>query len=208
MVGFKRQLVERRLRRSCDDPLHFLVRRRAQGRRALLPQHTRQRAQSSAVLDFGTNDEVRISVLLGLPSLGLTVGLILPLVSGVGIYLYPSPLHYRLIPELVYATNATILFGTDTFLAGYARSAHAYDFRSIRYLLAGAEPVIDADDLHGEVRPPRARRLWRDRDGARRRPEHPDVPRPSVRPHPPPWRRLEPVPGSTTADGCWCADRT
>ncbi|WP_330083670.1 acyl-[ACP]--phospholipid O-acyltransferase [Methylocystis iwaonis] len=97
-------------------------------------------AQAAARIDFGRQDKV-FNVLPVFHCFGLTIGFMLPLISGVPVYFYPSPLHYRIVPELIYGTNATIFFGTDTFLAGYARSAHAYDFRSIRYVVAGAEPV-------------------------------------------------------------------
>ncbi|MFO1127130.1 MAG: AMP-binding protein [Rhodospirillales bacterium] len=96
--------------------------------------------QLAARVDFLPSDTV-LNVLPVFHSFGLTTGLLLPLLSGVPTFLYVSPLHYRIIPELAYGVNATILFGTDTFLSGYARAAHAYDFYSIRYVFAGAEKV-------------------------------------------------------------------
>ena len=100
-------------------------------------------AQARAVVDFGREDTV-FNVLPMFHAFGLTIGTIVPIVFGVKVYLYPSPLHYRIIPELIYGSNATILFGTDTFLAGYAKVANAYDLRSLRYVMAGAEPVKDS----------------------------------------------------------------
>jgi acyl-[acyl-carrier-protein]-phospholipid O-acyltransferase/long-chain-fatty-acid--[acyl-carrier-protein] ligase len=141
--GWRKPLAPRRP----DDPAAILFTSGSEGTpKGVVLSHRNMlanAAQAAARIDFGRKDTV-FNVLPVFHSFGLTIGLVLPLVSGVRIYLYPSPLHYRIVPELVYGSNATILFGTDTFLAGYARAAHSYDFRSLRYVLAGAEPVKEA----------------------------------------------------------------
>ncbi|MGQ0672779.1 MAG: AMP-binding protein [Hyphomicrobium sp.] len=87
-------------------------------------------------------------------SFGLTAATLMPLLNGMKVVLYPSPLHYKQVPKLIGETRATVLLATDTFLLGYARAAEAAELASVRYAIAGAERVKDA-----------TRRLW-DKTGA------------------------------------------
>jgi acyl-[acyl-carrier-protein]-phospholipid O-acyltransferase/long-chain-fatty-acid--[acyl-carrier-protein] ligase len=98
------------------------------------------RHQAGARIAFTAQDIV-FNALPMFHAFGLLGGTLLPVLAGVRSFQYPSPLHYKIVPELCYDTDATILFGTDTFLMGYARNAHPYDFFNTRMVVAGAERV-------------------------------------------------------------------
>ena len=113
------------------------------------------RAQVQMLIDL-THHDIVLNVLPIFHAFGFLGGVLLPMLNGTKTYYYPSPLRYRLIPELCYQLGATVLFGTNTFLGGYARHAHPYDFYRMRYIIAGAERLTDE-----------TRRLWSDRFGIR-----------------------------------------
>ncbi|MBF0628819.1 MAG: AMP-binding protein [Magnetococcales bacterium] len=98
--------------------------------------------------------DVMLDVLPLFHAFGLTVAALAPMLSGVRVFLHPSPLDYRAIAELAHRLRPTLLVGTDTFLAGYGRAAHPTDFRSLRLVFAGGEPLRE-----------RTRQLWLEKFG-------------------------------------------
>ena len=111
--------------------------------------------QASSVIDYSPADRM-LNALPMFHSFGLMAGTMLPILGGIELFLYPSPLHFRIVPEVAYDFNATLMLGTPTFLAGYGKVAHPYDFHQLRYLLAGGE----------KLRQP-VRDLWLDKFGIR-----------------------------------------
>lgn len=112
-------------------------------------------AQARAVFDLSPRD-IALNALPLFHAFGLTTGTLTPLLLGARVVLYPSPLHYSVIPELAYECGATVLFGANTFLLGYGRNANPYDFFMMKAVIAGAEALREE-----------TRRLWMEKFGLR-----------------------------------------
>ncbi len=72
---------------------------------------------------------------------GLTGGALLPILTGMKAFQYPSPLHVKQIPSLIRDSGAAILLATDTFVNQYARSADPGELSGLKFVVCGAERV-------------------------------------------------------------------
>ena len=106
-------------------------------------------------IDIDKND-IMLCCLPTFHSFGLMAGIYAPLILGLKTVLYPTPLHYRIIPGLCASARATIFFATDTFLSNYAKCAQPYDFNTLRIVAAGAEKLREE-----------TKQVWADKFGIR-----------------------------------------
>ncbi|MDR1164788.1 MAG: MFS transporter [Deltaproteobacteria bacterium] len=96
--------------------------------------------QARCLIDIN-EDDLLFNAMPAFHAFGLNIGIVLPLVSGIRSFVYPSPLHVKAIPELIYDSKATVVLGSDTFAGAWAQNAHPYDFFRVKYFILGAEKV-------------------------------------------------------------------
>lgn len=91
-------------------------------------------------LDF-TRKDMLVGVLPFFHSFGLTTCLWLPLIAGVKVVYHFTPLDAEVIGDMVAREKATVLLGTPTFLLTYIRRIQREKFKSLRWVIVGAEKL-------------------------------------------------------------------
>jgi acyl-[acyl-carrier-protein]-phospholipid O-acyltransferase/long-chain-fatty-acid--[acyl-carrier-protein] ligase len=104
--------------------------------------------QLSGVHSFSPNEKI-FNAMPTFHSFGLSVGMLTPLLKGTQSVQFPSPLESTTIPPLLYGTNSTVFFGTDTFLKMYMRAAKN---RGQERYFTGKTIYTGAERLSDEVR--------------------------------------------------------
>ncbi len=106
----------------------------------MLSHHNILSNLEAARMIFKFDKNVRLcGVLPFFHSFGLTCTLWLPILSGVSAYYVANPLDGRLVGQTVSQHQCSILFATPTFLLMYLRRCEKEEFRSLQYVVVGAE---------------------------------------------------------------------
>jgi len=86
-------------------------------------------------------DDRIMGVLPFFHSFGYTVLLWFALIKRMPVIYHPNPLESKTVGKMVLKYQATFIVGTSTFFQNYARSIDAEDFKSLVYVVAGAEKL-------------------------------------------------------------------
>jgi len=102
--------------------------------------------QFGSRLGMGSSDSI-LGCLPLFHSFGCTVTLWYPVICGVNLITYPSPLETKKLGELIEQHRITLMIATPTFLRGYLRGVNKEALASIKLCVTGAEklPVTVSD---------------------------------------------------------------
>ncbi len=101
------------------------------------------------VMQFGSrlalkHDDKILGCLPLFHSFGCTVTLWYPVIQGIGIVTYPTPLETKKLAELVGKHKITLMISTPTFLRGYLKGINPELFASLKLVVTGAEKLPKA----------------------------------------------------------------
>ncbi|RBP37680.1 acyl-[acyl-carrier-protein]-phospholipid O-acyltransferase/long-chain-fatty-acid--[acyl-carrier-protein] ligase [Roseimicrobium gellanilyticum] len=101
------------------------------------------------VMQFGSrlalrHDDKILGCLPLFHSFGCTVTLWYPIIQGIGLVTYPSPLETKKLAELIGKHKITLFISTPTFLRGYLKGVNPELFASLKLVVTGAEKLPKA----------------------------------------------------------------
>jgi acyl-[acyl-carrier-protein]-phospholipid O-acyltransferase/long-chain-fatty-acid--[acyl-carrier-protein] ligase len=98
--------------------------------------------QMGQLFMLNSRDKV-LGVLPFFHAFGYTVTMWLPVVLGIGAVYYPNPLDAKAVGEQVEQYGVTFMVATPTFLQAYMRRCTPEQFRTLQYVIVGAEKLTD-----------------------------------------------------------------
>ena len=88
---------------------------------------------------FVLKSDAMIGFLPPFHSFGLTVTMLVPVLSGIRVVYHSNPTEGGTLANLIKHYRATVLIGTPTFLSGILRSTDGEELKTLRFAVTGAE---------------------------------------------------------------------